>query len=129
MGLVRRRLYKPERSPARVKGTMYLYAPIGLPDATEGEVAKALFAIGKEAGVSIGRGSGYDSLRDEYTVIGKSRATGKAQDYKIAGAEVATLIKLARIWNGGKMDREQARKLNRAVVNELERGARQPSTR
>jgi hypothetical protein len=105
MGLAKRRLYKPERRPARIKGVLYGMAPIGLPDANAGEVAKALFALAKEAGVKVGRGSGYDSLRDEYTVVGKSAATGLARDYKIDGSTVAQLITFARLLAGGKMDR------------------------
>lgn len=110
-GLTKRRLYKPERAPARKKGVigkhqkiaLYKLAPVGCPDANEGEVAKALFAIAREAGVIVGQGSGYDALRDEYSVIGKSLETGKAQDFTIAGFEVAVCIKLGRMMNGGKM--------------------------
>jgi hypothetical protein len=107
-GLTKRRLYKPERSPARKRGifgkhSVHKLAPVSCPDANEGEVAKALYAVAREAGVIIGQGSGYDALRDEYTVIGKSMATGKAQDFTIAGAEIGVCIKLARMLNGGQM--------------------------
>lgn len=117
-GLVKRRLYKPERRPARKHGVFgkaleYAnakfkpkvdpFAPVGLPDASAGEVRKALFAMCQSAGVVVGQGSGYEALRDEYHVIGKSMATGKAQDFKIAGAEVAELIRVARMLNGGPM--------------------------
>lgn len=113
MGRAKRPLYKRERPAARDKGVfaatirngLYELAPIGCPDANAGEVAKAIFAIAWEAGVKVGRGSGYDGLKDEYTVIGKSRETGKAQDFKVRGAEVADLIRYARILNGGKLDR------------------------
>lgn len=101
--MAKRRLYKPERKPARKKGVLYKMAPISLPDANEGEVAKAIFALGKLAGVTVGQGSGYDSLRDEYTVIGKSADTGKAQDFVLKGETVAELIVVARMLNGGKM--------------------------
>lgn len=108
MGLTKRRLYKPERKPARTKGVLgkhglYKLAPVSCPDANGGEVAKALYAVAREAGVIVGRGSGYDALRDEYSVVGKSLATGKAQDFTIAGAEIAVCIKLARMMNGGEM--------------------------
>ena len=107
-GLAKRQWYKKERAPARPKGVLgkhsiYKRAPNGCVDADEGEVAKAIYSVAREAGVLVGRGSGYDSLRDEYTVIGKSMATGKAQDFKIAGVEVAVCIKLARMLNGGAM--------------------------
>ena len=108
MGLVKRRLYKPERKPARKRGALYDLAPIALRDATSGEVSKAIYSLARESGVIVGQGGGYDSLRDEYTVIGKSMATGKAQDFTIAGAEVAALIGLARMLNGGRMDRRNA---------------------
>jgi hypothetical protein len=110
MGLVKRRLYKPERKPARRKGVLkglpnglYKLAPIGLPDADAGEVAKALFSLSREAGVIVGQGSGYDPLRDQYAVTGKSLATGKAQDFTVEGAEVAAVIRMARMLNGGRM--------------------------
>jgi hypothetical protein len=107
MGLAKTRLYKPDRAPARKRGVLYDKAPIGLVDARETEVAKALFALAREAGVDVGQGSGYDSLRDEYSVVGKSRATGKAQDFKIQGAEVASLIIFARQLNGNRvLDRD-----------------------
>lgn len=102
MGLSKRRLYKPERRPARKRGVLEKDAPLSVPDASRFEIASAIFAIAKEAGVKVGRGSGYDPLRDEYTVIGKSTATGKAQDFKIAGSEVANAIVLFRYLNGGK---------------------------
>ena len=105
MGIAKRRLYKPERKPARTKGVLYKLAPIGCIDASQGEVAKAIFAMALQAGFAIGRGSGYDPLRDEYTVIGKSRETGKVQDVKIQGADVAELIRFARRLNGGKLQR------------------------
>lgn len=98
-------LYKRPRAPARKKGALYNLAPIGCPDANAGEVNKAIYALGREAGVIVGQGSGYDSLKDVYSVIGKSRETGKAQDFSIQGAEVATAIMLARMLNGGKMER------------------------
>ncbi len=112
IGRARRPLYKRPRPPARDKGVLsaiknglYELAPVALPDANEGEVSKAIFALALQADVLVGRGSGYDGLKDEYTVIGKSRTTGKAQDFKIKGEVVAELIRVARLFNGGKMTR------------------------
>lgn len=113
--LVRRRLYKPDRPPARdlgvfgaggrgdTRGIMCRYAPVAMPEANAGEVVRAIAAICKTAGVIVGRGCGYESIRDEYTVVGKSRATGKAQDFRVKGEEVATVIRMARLLNGGPM--------------------------
>lgn len=106
--MVRRNLYKRERSAPRKTGVLYDKAPIGLPDANSGEVSKAIYALAREAGVIVGQGSGYDGLRDEYTVIGKSRETGKAQDFTIQGIEVANVIVIARMLNGGRMQRSGA---------------------
>ena len=111
-GLVKRPLYKAPRPPARDKGVfgqMFAKgicpsAPMGCLDANAGEVSKAIFAISLEAGVKIGRGCGYDGIKDEYTVVGKSMATGKAQDFRVKGEEVATLIQVARQLNGGRME-------------------------
>ncbi len=111
MGLAKRRLYKPERRAARVKGILYELAPIGCPDAGEEEVAMAVFSMAKQAGFIIGRGSGYDGLRDEYTVVGKSLRTGKVQDVTIAGADVALLIDYARSLSGGTMKRKKKHQL------------------
>lgn len=110
-GLVKRPLYKAPRPPARNKGVFGKWfpkglcpsAPNGCLDANAGEVSKALFAISLEAKVKIGRGSGYDSLKDEYTVVGKSMATGRAQDFRVKGEEVAAVIQVARQLNGGRM--------------------------
>lgn len=113
-GLTRRRLYKPERRPARKKGILDKQAPISCPDASKGEIAMALFALCHEAKVIVGQGGEYDSLRDEYTVVGKlldgsvdpdGMPTGKVQDVKIQGAEVGAVIKLARMMNGGRLQR------------------------
>lgn len=105
MGLTKRRLYKPERRPARKTGVLHDQAPSGLPDANANEIALALFALAKEANVIIGRGGDYDRIKDVYTVVGKSLETGKAQDVQIAGAEIATLIMAARSLNGGPLVR------------------------
>jgi hypothetical protein len=111
----RRNLYKRERAPARDKGVLFhAHAPVGCLDANEGEVSKAIFAVAKLAGVIVGRGSGYDSLRDRYYVIGKDRVTGKAQDFQFEGAVVAAAIYDARRLNGGKL--QFNRRQRRAAV-------------
>jgi|WetSurMetagenome_2_1015567.scaffolds.fasta_scaffold10214_4 hypothetical protein len=109
--MVRRSLYKRPRPPARDKGvfenlvrnSVCKSAPNGCLDANAGEVVRAIYAICIEAGVDVGRGCGYDALKDEYTVVGKSRHTGKAQDFKVKGFDVAELIHLCRRLNGGPM--------------------------
>lgn len=117
MGLVKRRLYKPERKPARKRGVLHnKNAPVALPDASGDEIAMALFALCEEAKVRIGRAEGYDSLRDEYTVVGKSMVTGVAQDWKVKGFEVALLIGFLRQLNGGRFDKsDMTRTLSRRV--------------
>ena len=100
-GLVRRRLYKPERAPARKRGVLHKQAPVACPDANTYEIAMALASLCESAGFIIGRGGEYDSLRDEYKLIGKSLATGKAQDVTVKGFEVALLINYLRALNGG----------------------------
>lgn len=108
MGLVKRPYYKKQRAPARKKGALGSEgAPVGLRDANTTEVALALFALADEAGVIIGRAGGYDGHKDEYTVVGKSKATGKAQDFVIQGREVVDLIVLTRFLNGGKLERKR----------------------
>lgn len=109
--LIKRPLYKAPRQPARKKGIfsgvhrndVCEFAPGNCKDANAGEVSKAIYALAMEAGVSVGRGYGYYTDKDEYEVIGKSLATGKAQDFKIKGEVVAKLIRYARILNGGPM--------------------------
>lgn len=100
MGLTHRRLYKPERRPARRRGVLHDQAPVGCPNATVSEIAMAIASICEAAHVAVGRGGMYDSIRDEYTIIGKDKRTGKAQDFKIEGVAVAALINELRIWNG-----------------------------
>lgn len=111
MGLVKRPYYKKQRAPARTKGVLRAeVAPVALPEANSNEVALALFALAEEAGVVVGRAGGYDRHRDEYTVVGKCKRSGKAQDFIIKGAEVADLILLGRLMNGGPMVRRGADK-------------------
>ena len=100
MGPVSRPLYGRERRAPRKKGVLHAQAPISCPDATDTEIAMALYALCEAADVRVGQGGEYDSLKDEYTIIGKSKLTGKAQDFKVAGLEVGALIQLLRSWNG-----------------------------
>lgn len=106
MGLCKRRLYKRPRTPARVKGVIGKYAPIACTDASDFEVSAALAVIGHMANKDIGRGLGYDSLTDKYTVICKNRKTGKAEDMIVQGCDVAALIHTTRIMAGEKMSNE-----------------------
>ena len=103
-GLTRRAPYKPDRPSARKKGVLYGQAPVALPDAAPKEIAMALASLCDSADVVPGQGGMYDPLRDEYTVIGKSKETGKAQDFKVQGFEVAVLIGFLRQLNGGRFD-------------------------
>jgi hypothetical protein len=104
-GLTRRRLYKPDRAPARQKSALLLNkcAPVALPGATAKEIAMALTSICREANIVVGQCAGYDGIKDMYTVTAKHLETGKVSDFQIVGDEVALLIKLARQWNGGPM--------------------------
>lgn len=109
MGLAKRRLYKPDRTPARTKGvigTIGRNAPIALPDASRSEIVTAIYALGREAGVIIGRGADYDQLKDVYTVLGKSSETGRPQDFTVQGSAVADVICLARFLNRGPHGRQ-----------------------
>ncbi len=111
MGLNKRRLYKPERKAARTKGALGKgalgkNAPLSCLDANTYEVASALYAICEEAGVVVGRAAGYDALRDEYTVTGKSKATGKAQEFVVQGEVVGALIGFGRQVHGGKFEKQ-----------------------
>lgn len=105
MGLTKRRLYRHERAPARKKGVLAKQAPVGCPDASHEEIAMALASLAMAASldVKVGRGGDYDSLKDEYTVVGS--ISGKAQDLMIEGWAVALLINQLRVWNGGRFDR------------------------
>lgn len=109
MGLVKRPLYKAQRKPARKKGVLHAQAPVGCPDAHPKEIAMALAAICIQGGIKIGQGGEYNSLRDEYTLVGKS-PEGKAQDFIIEGVAVAALIEQLRVWNGGRFERDQLTK-------------------
>jgi len=100
-GRAYRRLYKPERRPARTKGVLAVerQAPVGCPDASRYEIAMALSAICQAGKMKVARGGSYDPIRDEYVVVGS--IDGKAQDIKIEGVAVAALINQLREWNGG----------------------------
>ncbi len=103
-GLTKRRWYKPERAPARMKGSIGECSPISCPDATKSEVLMALSAVALDAGVAIGRGGDYDKICDKYTVIGKSLVGGKACDIKIDGGTVGEVILACRMMRLGQMD-------------------------
>lgn len=101
MGLAKRRLYKPERRAPRKKGVLgHDQAPVGCPDANAKEIAMALASLCQASHVEPGRGGDYDRVKDVYTVVGRSKLTGKAQDFKIEGFAVAFLIQTLRGWNG-----------------------------
>jgi hypothetical protein len=104
-GPVKRPHYRPERKPGRLKGVLHNQAPVACLDANTYEIAMALASICDSADVVVGRGGEYDSLRDEYTIVGKSKITGKAQDFTVPGAYVAALIMGLRALNGGKFDK------------------------
>lgn len=114
VGRRRNRLYKPERRPARKKGVLgHQQAPVGCPDASTKEIAMALASLCEASHVIPGRGGEYDALKDEYVVVGKSKLTRKAQDFKVEGFAVAYLIQTLRAWNGGQPFDPQA--LTKAV--------------
>lgn len=103
-GLAKRRLYKPERKPARKRGVIGECSPVGVPDASPSEVINALAAIGMEAGFRVGRGGDYDRIADVYTVVGKGILDGRACDAKIAGSMVADVITTFRMMRDGIID-------------------------
>jgi hypothetical protein len=112
---LRKPYYKKPRRPATDKGVfeskfrndICALAPIGCIDANSGEVTKALAVLAYQSGVIPGRGCGYEPLKDQYTIIGKSIKSGKAQDFRVEGETVAELIHVARALNGGKMEFKQ----------------------
>lgn len=106
VGRASRRLYKPERAPARKRGVLHDRAPVGCPNANNYEIAMAIASLCEASHVVPGRGLGYDPIADKYTIAGKSKATGKAQDFEIEGHAVALLINQLRVWNGGKFDKQ-----------------------
>ena len=103
MALTHRRLYKPDRKPARIKGVLYNQAPICLVDATKAEVLTAIAGVCLSSGVIPARGCGYDSIRDEYTIAGYSKSDKKLKDVKVSGYEVGELIKFLRTITAGKL--------------------------
>lgn len=100
----KRPLYKRERTPARVKGTIGEQPPISCLDASPFEVTCAIASLAWIGGIEVGRCTGYDSLTDKYHVIGKNRKTKKAQDATVDGSAVGTLILVTRLKAGEKMD-------------------------
>jgi hypothetical protein len=123
MGLTKRKLYKRPRTPARVKGVIGKYAPIACTDASDFEISAALATIGHLANKDIGRGLGYDSLTDKYTVICKNRKTGKAEDFVVSGTDVAALIRTTRVLAGEMMnDKVSQEYVELAMKMRAERG-------
>ena len=116
MGLVKRKLYRRPRTPARTKAVIGKYAPIACMDASEFEVSAALAVIGHMANKDIGRGLGYDSLKDTYTVVCKNRKTAKAEDLEISGSDVAALIRMTRMMAGEKMNDESSREYSELAM-------------
>ncbi len=110
IGLTRRRLYKPERAPARMQGILRNEAPLACLDACQTEITSAIAAILQMGNALPGIGREYDAIRDQYTITGKSGTTGKAQDYVIEGEAVAAVIHETRRLNGGKYVKGQLAK-------------------
>lgn len=112
MGLVKRRLFKPERRAARKKGVIGTIAPVDCPDASQPEVVSAIAHICGESEIRVGRGGEYDQIKDEYTVIAKvldgsyleGKWTGKVRDAKIKGFQVAQAILYTRALALGRFD-------------------------
>lgn len=92
IGRARRRMYKPERAPARHKSGIGLQPPVGCPDANANEVEKSIPIVCKQFGILPGRALGYDKQRDEYVVVGKTGRWALPQDYRVPGHLVAGLI-------------------------------------
>jgi hypothetical protein len=116
MGLAKRRLFKPDRKPARKKGSLEAAAPLSCLDANRFEITAALYSICDAAGMVVGRAGDYDSLRDTYTVIAKSKSTGKAQELTVQGEEVGFMIGIVRQMNGGPLRADLMSKKRQRVV-------------
>lgn len=68
------------------------------------EINACLYAYCSNLGVEVGRKTEYNPVLDQFRVIGKSKHTGKAQDFVVEGWRVAKLIVEVRKLFGGKMD-------------------------
>lgn len=97
----RRRIYKPDRKPARADG-IKIDGQITEASLTMDEVRMALWCVGKNAGILIGRILGYDRMRDEFTVRACSLIDQTEFDAKIRGEVVGHVVRLARLENGGR---------------------------
>lgn len=101
MGLRKRRLYKPDRAPARAKawapapGTKLTEADLSLYEAELG-----IAAVGYDSGFIVGRIIGYDSKKNAFHVTGKRLRDGKALDARMAGWRVSRAVIAARIIAG-----------------------------
>ena len=111
MGLARRRLYKPERKPGRVKA--WMPAPgtkLTEADLSQYEAELGIAATGFDRGIIVGRILGYDRHRNAFTVVGKRRMDGKAVEAIFPGSVVSSAIVAARIIaNVKRLTRETAR--------------------
>ncbi len=110
-GLVKRRLYKPERAPARVRGSASLIGSTEL-RISKDEARLAIFALCCEAGLIVGRGLSYDKRADEFVVLAKDRESGKVVEARLAGERIAGLVAAARILNGGRLERKTRPRLS-----------------
>ena len=110
MGLIKRRLYKPDRLPPRARAwdpgpnAMFTEANLSLYEAEIG-----LAAVGFDSGVVVGRILGYDKRKNIFHVTGKRMVDNKAVDASIAGSRVSRAIISARILAGvSRLTREMS---------------------
>lgn len=103
MGLAKRRLYKPDRAPARAKhwrhdpSVRLTEADLSLYEAEIG-----IAAVGWDSGIGVGRVLGYDPHRNVFHVVGKRVKDKRAVDCEIAGWRVSQAVVAARILAGVK---------------------------
>lgn len=103
MGLVKRRLYKPERAAARVKhwkpspGVRLTEAGLSLYEAELG-----IAAVAYKEGFRVGRVLGYDERGNVFHVVGVRFWDSKPVDAKIPGWRVSQAVIAARVIVGVK---------------------------
>ena len=103
MALRKRRLYKPDRAPARAKawqpapGVKLTEAGLSLYEAELG-----IAAVGWDSGIGVGRVIGYDQQANVFHVVGKRLKDKKVVDARIAGWRVSQAVVAARIIAGVK---------------------------
>jgi len=101
MGLVKRRLYRPDRAPARAKhwtpppGVRLTEANLSLYEAELG-----VAAVGWDSGFIVGRILGYDSRTNMFRCVGKRMSDKVAAEADIPGARVSASVIAARIIAG-----------------------------